>query len=120
MKSFLFSCCIIFLFTFSYNSQEKLAIEGYYQGINIHLKNPSNNDGFGFCINKITVNGDVFPVSLGNSTITVNLKPLNLKIGSEVVIIIDHNSGCLPEFINAEVLRPVSYTHLTLPTTPYV
>ena len=108
MKSFLFSCCILFLFNFSYNSQEKLAIEGYYQGINIHLKNPSNNDGFGFCINKITVNGDVFPVSLGNSTITVNLKPLNLKIGSEVVIIIDHNSGCLPEFINAEVLRPNS------------
>jgi len=99
---------LIFIFNSFVFTQERLSIEGYFQGNNVYIENPANADGFGFCINKISVNGDLVPAATGNEVVAINLKLLNLKIGSPVLIIIYHESGCKPMFINPEVLRTKS------------
>ena len=74
----------------------------------IYIENPVNADGFGFCINKITVNGDLVPLSIRDEVIALNLSILNIKVGAPVLIIIHHEKGCSPIFINPEVLRSKS------------
>ena len=71
------------------------------------------------CPGGITPNGDqgTIIVAHGNGYYTVYLhlnEPLNVSVGDNVVVGdtlgFNGNTGC----------APVSYTHLTLPTTPYV
>ena len=38
-----------------------LSIEGSYQGKNLYVQNPMDDDGFGYCATKVTVNGDIMP-----------------------------------------------------------
>ena len=38
-----------------------LSIEGTYQGKNLYVQNPMDDDGFGYCATKVTVNGDIMP-----------------------------------------------------------
>ena len=47
----------------SYSSFADLSIEGHYQGKNLFIQNPEDEDGFGFCVTNATVNGD--PISDG-------------------------------------------------------
>ena len=103
----------VLLFSSFVFTQERLSIEGYYQGKNVYIENPINADGFGFCINKISINGDIIPVSTGDEVVALNLKLLNIKFGSPVLIIIYHESGCNPVFINPEVLRTKSTFKIT-------
>ena len=46
----------------------KLSIEGVYQGKNVFIQNPTDASGFGYCISKIYVNGDLMPISLNSIT----------------------------------------------------
>ncbi|MDG1841979.1 MAG: hypothetical protein P8I93_06500 [Crocinitomicaceae bacterium] len=107
---------IFFFFLFINNllfCQERLSIEGYFQGKSIYIENPVNSDGFGFCVNKVAVNGDVVPISTRDEVIALNLTILNIKVGSPVLIIIYHEKGCSPVFINPEVLRTKSTFELS-------
>ena len=38
-----------------------LSIEGTYQGKNLYVQNPMDDEGFGYCATKVTVNGDIMP-----------------------------------------------------------
>ena len=104
--------CLLFINNLVF-SQERLSIEGYYQGKSIYIENPVNSDGFGFCINKVAVNGDLVPISTRDEVIALNLTVLNIKVGAPVLIIIYHEKGCSPVFINPEVLRSKSTFELT-------
>lgn len=91
----------------------KLSLEGVYQGKNIFIQNPNDASGFGFCISKIYVNGDLMPISLNSSTLTINLKALRMSVGEPVFLVIHHSDDCTPKIINSEVLLPKSTFQLT-------
>jgi hypothetical protein len=86
----------------------KLSLEGVYQGKNVFIQNPTDASGFGYCISKIYVNGDLMPISLNSPTLTINLKSLKMSIGEPVFLVIHHGDDCTPKIVNSEVLLPKS------------
>ncbi len=111
MKKFLF---ILFLICCSnLYLAAKLSLEGVYQGKNVFIQNPTDASGFGFCISKIYVNGDLMPISLNSSTLTINLKALKMSIGEPVFLVIHHSDDCQPKIVNSEVLLPKSTFQLS-------
>lgn len=91
----------------------KLSIEGSYQGKNIYVQNPSSEDGFGFCVTKVTVNNNILPGDLGRSAFEIDFSVFNLNIGDKVFIVIEHEGGCTPKILNPEVLLPRSTFEVT-------
>lgn len=85
-----------------------LSIEGSYQGRNLYVQNPEDEDGFGFCASKVTVNGDVMPGGVGRSAFEIDFSLMNINVGDPVFIVIEHNDGCTPKILNPEVLLPRS------------
>jgi len=90
------------------NAFGALSIEGSYQGKNLYVQNPEDNDGFGFCATKVTVNGDVMPGGCASSAFEIDFSLFNIEIGDPVFIVIEHNDGCKPKILNPEVLLPRS------------
>ena len=90
------------------NLAAKLSLEGVYQGKNIFVQNPTDASGFGFCISKIYVNGDLMPIPLNSSTLTINLKSLKMTVGEPVFLVIHHSDDCVPKIINSEAVLPKS------------
>ena len=93
----------------SFFSQESmLSIEGTYLRKNLLVSNPPQADGFGFCVNKVTVNGEVLPATIQKANFEIDFSLFNLKVGEQLFIVLSHNEGCIPKFINPEVLLPKS------------
>lgn len=105
MKTLLF---IFLSFFLAANTFASLSIEGSYQGKNIYIQNPASEDGFGFCVTKVTVNNNILPGDLGRSAFEIDFSVFNLEIGDEVFIVIEHENGCTPKILNPEVLLPRS------------
>jgi len=102
---------IFFSFWISHQflSQDKqFSIEGSFQGKNLFVRNPPQSDGFGFCVSKVLVNGDILPASIQISNFEIDFSLFELKKGEKVFVVLSHAEGCEPEFINAEVLLPKS------------
>lgn len=101
---------LLFLFfAFSVNCLGQiLSVSGYYEGMNLFVSNPVKNDGYGYCINKVLVNGNVLPASIQTDYFEIDLTLFNLKKGDEVFIELEHGEGCTPSFVNPEVLLPFS------------
>lgn len=87
---------------------ESLSIEGTYQGKNLYVQNPMDDDGFGYCATKVTVNGDIMPGGTNMGAFEVDFANFNIAIGEPVFIVIEHNDGCKPKILNPEVLLPRS------------
>jgi hypothetical protein len=94
-------------------TRANLSIEGSYQGKNLYVQNPEDEDGFGFCATKVTVNGDVMPGGVSRSAFEIDFSLFNIQIGDPVFIVIEHNSGCTPKILNPEVLLPRSTFKVT-------
>lgn len=92
----------------SYIFAESLSIEGTYQGKNLYVQNPMDDDGFGYCATKVTVNGDIMPGGTNMGAFEVDFANFNIAIGEPVFIVIEHNDGCKPKILNPEVLLPRS------------
>ena len=58
MKNFLF---VLVSSLLSVSSMAALSVEGTYQGKNLYVQNPMDDEGFGYCATKVTVNGDIMP-----------------------------------------------------------
>lgn len=102
---------ILFLSLFLFGtltSYADLSIEGHYQGKNLYVQNPEDEDGFGFCVTKATVNGDPIPDGLQSSAFEIDFTSFGLKIGDPVFIVLEHGLGCKPKILNKEVLLPKS------------
>jgi hypothetical protein len=97
----------LFLFT-TFNVTANFSIEGYYQGKNIYVQSALADDGFGFCVSKVMVNGAAVPVNVRSSAFQINLDEYDLEIGEEVLIVFEHDEGCQPKLLNPEVLLPKS------------
>jgi len=85
-----------------------LSVEGTYQGKNLYVQNPMDDEGFGYCGTKVTVNGDIMPGGTNMGAFEIDFSLFNIEIGEPVFIVIDHNDGCKPKILNPEVLLPRS------------
>lgn len=85
-----------------------LSIEGHYQGKNLYVQNPEDEDGFGFCVTKATVNGDPISDGIQSSAFEINFAEFSVNIGDPVFIVLEHGIGCKPKILNPEVLLPKS------------
>jgi len=102
---------ILFLFVFiggTFGAYADLSLEGHYQGKNLYIQNPEDEDGFGFCVTKATVNGDPVADGLASSAFEIDFSQFGLKIGDPVFIVLEHGLGCKPKVLNPEVLLPKS------------
>ncbi|MES2800289.1 MAG: hypothetical protein V4638_09760 [Bacteroidota bacterium] len=104
MKKFL----LVFSLFVSLTGLGALSIEGTYQGKNLYIQNPMDNEGFGYCATKVTVNGDIMPGGTNMGAFEIDFSSFNIEIGDPVFIVIDHNEGCKPKILNPEVLLPQS------------
>jgi hypothetical protein len=105
MKEF-FIVLVSLLMTFM--SFGSLSIEGTYQGKNLYVSNPMDDEGFGYCATKVTVNGDIMPGGTNSGAFEIDFSIFNIAIGEPVFIVIEHNDGCKPKILNPEVLLPRS------------
>lgn len=92
----------------SFLSFADLSLEGHYQGKSLFVQNPEDEDGFGFCVTKVTVNGNPIVESVQKPAFEIGFEDLNLKIGDPVFIVLEHGPGCMPKVLNPEVLLPKS------------
>lgn len=104
---------IFFLFfTIKYTSifsqANLLSLEGSYQGKNLIVNNPTQADGFGYCINKVIVNGEILPATIQSTNFQIDFSLFQLKMQEQLFVVLEHNEGCIPKFVNPEVLLPKS------------
>jgi len=87
---------ILFFFFFSLNyiSIAAFSVEGTYQGKNLYIQNPIDDDGFGYCATKVTVNGDIMPGGTSFGAFEIDFSLYNIDVGEPVFIVIEHNDGC--------------------------
>lgn len=95
-------------FSWSHGQDQVLSVSGYYQGLNLFISNPIKADGYGYCVQKVLVNGNVLPASIQSDYFEINLALFDLKKGDEIFVELDHGAECLPRFVNPEVLLPLS------------
>lgn len=91
----------------------KLSIGGTYQGKNLYIQNPKDDEGFGFCATKVTVNGDIMPGGTASGAFEIDFSSFNIRVGEPVFIEIEHHEGCKPKILNPEVLLPRSTYKVT-------
>lgn len=92
----------------SFFSYADLSLEGRYQGKSLFVQNPEDEDGFGYCVTKVTINGNPIIESVQKPAFEIGFDDLNLKIGDPVFIVLEHGPGCKPKVLNPEVLLPKS------------
>ena len=105
MKQFIL---LFFFISLNHIGIAALSVEGTYQGKNLYVQNPMDDDGFGYCATKVTVNGDIMPGGTSFGAFEIDFSLYNIDIGEPVFIVIEHNDGCKPKIINPEVLLPRS------------
>ncbi|PKR80193.1 hypothetical protein CW751_11055 [Brumimicrobium salinarum] len=110
MRALLISIVTLFAV---FHAKADLSIEGSYQGKNLYVQNPASEDGFGFCVTKVTVNNNIMPGGVGRSAFEIDFSLFNVDIGEEVFIVIEHGNGCVPKILNPEVLLPRSTFEVT-------
>ena len=105
----LLSVVAIFAFGFGMAQNDASIVhEGHYQGKNLYVQNPFAGSGVGFCVIKVTVNGDATTDQISSSAFEIDFGNLNLSLGDPVVVKIEHKTDCLPKVLNPEVLKPKS------------
>lgn len=93
---------------FGMSAMAALSVQGTYQGKNLYVQNPMDDEGFGYCATKVTVNGDIMPGGTSMGAFEIDFSTFNIEIGEPVFIVIEHNDGCKPKILNPEVLLPRS------------
>lgn len=105
---------LLTIFCLSSNLFAALSVEGTYQGKNLYVQNPMDDEGFGYCATKVTVNGDIMPGGTSMGAFEIDFSLFNIEIGDPVFIVIEHHDGCKPKILNPEVLLPRSTFTVTM------
>ena len=82
----------------------QMTIEGEYVNTNLFMQNPLNATGSGFCITKMTVNGEEVIDGILSSSFEIKFSSLGLSSGDKVTIVIDHLEGGTPIVLNPQAL----------------
>lgn len=83
-----------------------IVLEGRYQQRNIFVINAVSQDGVGYCVYEVTVNGQVTTDETNSQAFEIDLSILNLKAGDAVTVVIKHKDGCEPKILNPGALEP--------------
>lgn len=89
-------------------SWANISVEGHYQGKNLIVQSPESEDGFGYCVSRVTVNGEPSSAACHSSAFQVDLTEFDINIGDPVLVVVEHEEGCKPKLLNPEVLLPKS------------
>jgi hypothetical protein len=100
----LFFCCVSAVDAYS----ESLLLSGVYQGKDLYVKNPFSDDGVGFCVYEVYVNGELTRDEVNSSAFAIDFNVLGIEVGNEVEIIINHKDRCSPLVLNPEAIKPHS------------
>ena len=60
--------------TAGFGQVQLLSLEGTYQEKNLIVNNPPMPDGFGFCISKVLVNGEILPAVIQTSHFEIDFQ----------------------------------------------
>jgi len=88
-------------------------LEGVYQGEDIYVQNPFSDEGVGFCIFEVQVNGLVTSDEVNSSAFAVDLSMYEFQLGAEVIITIRSKANCEPKIINPSAISPSSTAKIT-------
>jgi len=99
---------IISIFFVNIVAMANLSVEGRYQGKNLYVQNPIDDEGFGYCATKVIINGDIMPGATSIGAFEIDFSLFNIELGEPVFIVIEHHDGCQPKILNPEVLLPRS------------
>ena len=81
----------------------EISLSGKYLGRNVFIRNPFLTETGAFCITEVYLNGNRLPDLPRTTAIQIDLS--SLKLYEEVKIKVMHHEGCIPEFINPEVVQ---------------
>ena len=97
---------LMLMFPLLINAEEVIVLEGNYQLRNIFVNNIIGNDGVGFCVTNVYVNGEVSTDEINQNAFEIDLTLFNLSFGDEVTVEIHYKEGCKPDVINPLALQP--------------
>lgn len=97
---------LLFIMPLLMNGQEIIVMEGHYQLRNIFVSNSIGQDGVGFCVTNVFVNGEVSTDEINQNAFEIDLSLYNLSFGDEVTVEIHHKTNCAIEVINPLALQP--------------
>ncbi|MCH2197639.1 MAG: T9SS type A sorting domain-containing protein [Flavobacteriales bacterium] len=83
-----------------------IVMEGKYQQKNIFVINSIAPEGVGFCVYEVTVNGEITSDEVNSNAFEVDLSIYGLKLGDDVVVVINYKDGCEPKVLNPGALEP--------------
>lgn len=89
-------------------AQNKIVLEGHYQGKSLYVQNPFASSGVGFATTQVKINGDVLPSEINSSAYEIDFSYFQLKKGDDVIVTIEYKEGTTPKVLNPEVLKPRS------------
>lgn len=85
-----------------------LRLDGVYQGKDLYVKNPFGENGVGFCVTQVEVNGKITADEINSSAFAIDMSALGLQVGEEVHVAITHKDACQPSILNPEAIKPRS------------
>lgn len=97
-------CCALALEAFS----EPMVLTGVYQGKDLYIKNPFAEDGVGFCVYEVYVNGELTRDEVNSSAFAIDFNVLGIEVGTDVEVTLHHKEGCNPLVLNPEAIKPHS------------
>ena len=100
----LFAICAFGLYT----QAQTISLEGVYNGDNLVVMNPFGPTGVGFCVNEVTVNGQIATSEINSSTFEINFLEYDMDKGEGLEVVIRHKPGCQPRVVNKNVIKPRS------------
>lgn len=96
-----------------FGHSEALVINGIYQGKDLYVKNPFSDDGAGFCVYEVVVNGQTTKDEINSSAFAIDFNILGINSGEDLEVIIRHKDGCSPLVLNPEAVKPHSTFQVT-------
>lgn len=83
-----------------------IVMEGKYQQKNIFVINAVSADGVGYCVYEVKVNGEITSDEINSNAFEIDLSIYGLKLGDDVVVLINYKDGCEPKVLNLGALEP--------------
>lgn len=99
---------LMFLVNCGMAQANSLKVSGVYQGKDLYVKNPTGEDGVGFCVYEVYVNGELTSDEINSSAFAIDFSILGIEKGQIVTIEINHKDDCGPIVLNPEAIKPHS------------